>query len=98
MQIQLLGAKVLVRGEDKENKTQSGIILPAGKGEEKIRLAEVVEVGNGIRDEDGKRVAMEVKKGDKIIYEHSSYGTKEVEIAGQKYFLVNESDIIGIIK
>lgn len=98
MKIKLLNNKVLVQNEEeKKNKTVSGLVLPDGSGEEKIKTAKVVAVGSGLRGEGGKRVALDVKEGDKVMYEYTSYGTKEIEIKGEKYYLISESDIIGII-
>lgn len=97
MNLKLLNNKVLVRNKEKENKTDSGFILPENNNEEKIKTAEVVAVGNGGRNEDGERVPIDVKEGDQILYEYSSYGTKEIELNKEKLFLINESDIIGII-
>ena len=77
-----------------EETTKSGIILSAGS-KEKPQIAEVVEVGPGGIDEDGVKVAMQVKKGDKVIT--SKYSGTEVKYEGTDYIIVRQSDILAIV-
>lgn len=98
IKLQLLGNKILIKEIEKTTTTQSGFILSAENKQEKIREAEVVAVGNGSRNEKGERIKLDVEVGQKVMYEHSDYQVHEVEIDKHKYLIVNESDIIGILK
>lgn len=96
MTLKLLGSKILVKPVQEEKQTASGLVLPASINTDKVRKGTVANVGNGDRQSDGKRVEMEVKINDSILYEYSEYATKEVSIDGEKYFLIDERDVIGI--
>jgi len=95
--IRLLGAKVLLRPVDIEKTTVSGLVLPDNVSVSKARSGEVVAIGNGERNEKGERMAMDVKVGDKVLYNHSEYGSSELEVDGVKHFIVEERDVIGIL-
>ena len=79
---------------EQEEKTASGIFLP-DTAKEKPSQGEVVAVGPGKVQDDGKRVALDVKVGDKIIF--SKYAGTEVKFEGTKYLIVSERDILAII-
>ncbi|HOA14968.1 MAG TPA: co-chaperone GroES [Bacillota bacterium] len=87
-----LGDRVIVKPSVEEEKTAGGIFLP-DTAKERPQWGEVVAVGPG-RYEDGKRIAPEVKEGDKVIY--SKYGGTEVKVDGQEYLILRESDILAI--
>ncbi|HNZ08918.1 MAG TPA: co-chaperone GroES [Bacillota bacterium] len=87
-----LGDRVIVKPSVEEEKTAGGIFLP-DTAKERPQWGEVVAVGPG-RIEEGKRIAIEVKVGDKVIY--SKYGGTEVKIDGQEYLILRESDILAI--
>ena len=89
-----LGDRVVIRVLDQEEKTASGIFLP-DTAKEKPSQGEVVAVGPGKVQDDGKRVALDVKVGDKIIF--SKYAGTEVKFEGTKYLIVSERDILAII-
>lgn len=89
-----LGDRVVIRVLEQEEKTASGIFLP-DTAKEKPSQGEVVAVGPGKVQDDGKRVALDVKVGDKIIF--SKYAGTEVKFEGQKYLIVSERDILAII-
>ena len=89
-----LGDRVVIRVLDQEEKTASGILLP-DTAKEKPSQGEVVAVGPGKVQDDGKRVALDVKVGDKIIF--SKYAGTEVKFEGTKYLIVSERDILAII-
>lgn len=94
--IQPLQDRVLIRehADDKEKKTSSGIIIPVTVNDEKNgKRGEVVAVGTG-RVEEGKKIPLSVKVGDKVIFQ---WGDK-VSIDGGEYYLVRESEILAIIK
>lgn len=89
-----LGDRVVIRVLEQEEKTTSGIFLP-DTAKEKPSQGEVVAVGPGKLQDDGKRVALDVKVGDKIIF--SKYAGTEVKFEGTKYLIVSERDILAII-
>ena len=89
-----LGDRVVIRVLEQEEKTASGIFLP-DTAKEKPSQGEVVAVGPGKLQDDGKRVAFDVKVGDKIIF--SKYAGTEVKFEGTKYLIVSERDIFAII-
>jgi chaperonin GroES len=87
-----LGERLIVRPIEQEEKTSSGIILP-DTAKEKPQEGEVVAVGPGRTNEDGKRVPMEVKAGDRVIY--SKFAGTEYKEAGQEYLILRESDVLA---
>lgn len=89
-----LGDRVVIRVLEQKEKTASGIFLP-DTAKEKPSQCEVVAVGPGKLQDDGKRVALDVKVGDKIIF--SKYAGTEVKFEGTKYLIVSERDILAII-
>ena len=89
-----LGDRVVIRVLEQEEKTASGIFLP-DTAKEKPSQGEVVAVGPGKLQDDGKRVALDVKVGDKIIF--SKYAGTEVKLEGTRYLIVSERDILAII-
>ena len=91
-----LGDRVVVipAGKEGEKKLASGIIIPETVDSEKPAQGTVVAVGPG-KSEDGKRVPMQVKVGDTVIF--SKYGYDEVKIEGQEYYILAESNILGIV-
>lgn len=91
-----LGDKIVVRpaGKTGEKKLASGIIIPETVDKEKPAEGEVVAVGAG-KYEDGKRIPLQVKVGDTVIF--SKYGYDEVKIDGQEYYILSESQVLGIV-
>ena len=89
-----LGDRVVIRVLEQEEKTASGIFLP-DTAKEKPSQGEVVAVGPGKVQDDGKRVALDVQVGDKFIF--SKYAGTEVKFEGTKYLIVSERDILAII-
>lgn len=94
MQLKPLGDRVVLKHQEAEEKTKSGIILP-DSAKEKPQEAVVVAVGPGIK-KDGKQVDMQVKEGDKVIY--SEYAGTEVKIEDTEYIVVGQNDIIAIVE
>ena len=92
MNIKLLGARVLVEIEKKEEKTASGLILSKTQEMREIMTGKIVKVGKG-KFEAGIYIAPDMKEGDQIMFQ---YGTS-VLYEGKSYLLVNESDVIMII-
>ena len=89
-----LGDRVVIRVLEQEEKTASGIFLP-DTAKEKPSQGEVIAVGSGKLLDDGKRLALDVKVGDKIIF--SKYAGTEVKFEGTDYLIVSERDILVII-
>ena len=94
MKFRPLHDRVLIRVLDSEEKTSGGIIIP-DTAKEKPSEGEVVAVGPGIINKDGKRNPLEVKPGDKILF--SKYSGDEVKIDGKDLMIIKEEDVIGIL-
>ena len=95
MKFRPLHDRVVVRRIDAEEKTAGGIIIP-DTAKEKPQEGEVVAVGPGARDEDGKRVQMDVKAGDRILF--GKWSGTEVKLDGQDLLIMKESDILGVLE
>ena len=95
MKIRPLNDRVLVQRMEEETTTKGGIIIP-DNAKEKPAEGKVIAVGNGRLGDDGKRVALEVKKGDRVLF--SKYFGTEVMFAGDEYLIMREDDILGIIE
>ncbi len=94
MKIKPLGDRVIIKAMEPEEKKQGGIIIP-DTAKEKPQEGEVVAVGPGKVSEAGNKVAMEVKKGDKVLY--GKYSGTDVTVDGNEYLIMRESDILAII-
>jgi chaperonin GroES len=92
VKLQPLGDRLVVKPLEGEEKTRGGIILP-DTAKEKPQEGKVLAVGPGRLTEDGKRVAMEVKVGDVVLY--VKYGGTEVKIDGEDLMVLRESDILA---
>ena len=95
MNIKPLCDRVVVKLVEAEEKTKTGILL-AASAQEKPQVAEVVAVGPGARDDNGKLIPMEVKVGDKVIT--GKYSVNEVKMDGTEYTIVKQSDILAIVE
>lgn len=93
--IKPLGDRVVVKALEREEVTKSGIVLP-DTVKEKPQEGKVVAVGTGKLLDNGTRVALDVKEGDKIIF--SKYGGTEVKLDGQDYLILSERDILAIVE
>ncbi|MDR3372963.1 MAG: co-chaperone GroES [Ancalomicrobiaceae bacterium] len=87
--------RVVVKRIDAEQKTAGGIIIP-DTAKEKPQEGEIVAVGPGARDEQGKLVALDVKVGDRVLF--GKWSGTEVKIDGQDLLIMKESDILGVIE
>ena len=94
MNFKPLHDRVLVKRVESDEKTAGGIIIP-DTAQEKPMEGKVLEVGSGARDESGKLVPLDVKKGDKILF--GKWSGTEVKMNGEEYLIMKESDIMGII-
>ena len=90
-----LGDRIVVEPVEQEEVTAGGIVLPE-TAKEKPQQGKVLAAGPGARDEDGKRIAMDVKVGDKVLY--AKYGGTEFKMDGKKLLILRESDILGTIE
>ena len=94
LKVRPLADRVLVRPIEAAETKKGGIIIP-DTAKEKPQEGEVVALGTGKRDDDGKIIAFTVKKGDKVLI--SKYGGTEIKIDDQQYLIMREDDILGII-
>ena len=95
MKFRPLHDRVVVKRIDAEEKTAGGIIIP-DTAKEKPMQGEVIAVGPGARDESGKLVPLDVKKGDKVLF--GKWSGTEVKIDGEDLLIMKESDILGVIE
>ncbi|MBZ0203973.1 MAG: co-chaperone GroES [Ignavibacteria bacterium] len=94
MNLKPLGDRVIVKPKAPEEKTKGGIILP-DTAQEKPMEGEVVAVGAGKADDNGKRIAMDLKVGDKVLY--GKYSGTEVKLNDEEFLIMRESDVYAII-
>lgn len=94
MKLRPLQDRILVQRVEEETTTKGGIIIP-DTAKEKPAEGKVVAVGNGKLGEDGKRIALEIKKGDRILF--GKYSGSEVKIDGEEYLIMREDDVLGVI-
>ena len=92
--IRPLGERVVLKAVDKEEKTASGIVLP-DTAKEKPQEGKVIAAGSGRLDDNGNRLTMEVKEGDRVIF--SKYSGTEVKYNDEEYLILKESDILAIL-
>ena len=94
MKIQPLGDRVLVQPAKEDEVSKGGIIIP-DTAKEKPQQGKVIAVGTGKMDEQGKKIAFNVKKGDTVLM--PKYGGTEIKLDGKEYQIVREEDILGIL-
>lgn len=94
LNIKPLGDRLVVKPLEDEEVTPSGIVLPE-TAKEKPQKGEVLAVGPGARDEEGKRIPMDVSEGDEILF--AKYGGTEIKLNGDKLLILRESDVLAII-
>ena len=95
MKFRPLHDRVLVKRVEQDEKTAGGIIIP-DTAKEKPMQGKVVAVGTGVRDENGKIMKLDVKKGDKILF--GKWSGTEVTVDSEELLIMKESDIMGIIE
>ncbi len=93
--IKPLGNRVVVEPIEQDEVTASGIVLP-DTAKEKPQQGMVLAAGPGERDEDGDRIAMDVKVGDKVLF--AKYAGTELKLDGKKLLILRETDLLGIIE
>ena len=94
LKVKPLGDRVLVEAVEEQEVKQGGIIIP-DSAKEKPSEAKVVALGTGKSDEDGKKVAFEVKVGDVVLV--SKYGGTEIKVDGKEYKILNADDILAVL-
>jgi len=95
MKIRPLHDRVIVRRNDAETKTASGIIIP-DTAKEKPQEGEIIAAGSGIRKEDGSLIPLDVKEGDRVLF--GKYAGTEIKIEGEEFLMMKEDDILGVIE
>lgn len=94
MNIKPLGERIVIKALESEEKTKSGIVLP-DTAKEKPQMGEVLAVGSGKTLENGQKVPMELKVGDKVLF--AKYAGTEVKLDGEEYMVLKESDVLAVI-
>jgi chaperonin GroES len=94
MKIKPLGERVLLKRIEEDEQVRGGIIIP-DSAKEKSQEAEVVALGTGKKDDNGKVVPFNVKKGDKVLL--PGYGSTTVKVDGVEFILIDEDQILGVI-
>lgn len=95
MNIRPLHDRLIVKRFEEEERTKGGIIIP-DNAKEKPQQGEVIAVGSGKVLEDGRKVPLEVKKGDRVLF--GKYSGTEIKIDGGEYLMMREEDILGIVE
>jgi chaperonin GroES len=93
--IRPLNNRLIVKRIEEEERTSGGIIIP-DSAKEKPQQGNVIAAGPGKRDESGKRIAMEVKAGDRVLF--SKYGGTEVKLDGEEHLIISEDDVLAILE
>jgi chaperonin GroES len=95
LKLKPLGGRVIVEPIEQEEMTAGGIILPE-TAKEKPQEGKILAAGPGDRDEDGKRIALDVKVGDKVLF--AKYSGTEIKVDGKKLLIMRESDILALVE
>jgi chaperonin GroES len=95
MKIRPLHDRVIVKRLEEERKTASGIVIPDNAAE-KPDQGQVISVGPGKRDENGKQVALDVKAGDRVLF--GKYAGQTVKVDGEELLVMREEDIMGVVE
>ena len=95
MKLKPLGDRLIVKALDEEETTASGLVLP-DTAKEKPQRGTVLAVGDGNRNDDGERVALDVSVGDTVLY--SKYGGTEIKVDGEDLLVLRESDVLAIVE
>ena len=95
MKVRPLNDRVLVIRIDQEEKTSGGIIIP-DTAKEKPQEGKVVAVGSGKMNKDGKRIPLEIKENDRVLF--SKYGGNEIKISGVEHLMIRADDVLAILE
>ena len=94
MKIRPLYDRIVVKRIDEDEKTASGLIIP-DSAKEKPQQGEVVAVGQGKRNDDGKLIALDVKAGDRILF--GKYSGSEIKLDGEEFLIMREDEVLGVL-
>ncbi len=95
MKVKPLHDRIIVKRLEEEEKTKGGIIIPDSAKEKPIE-GKVIAVGGGKIKKDGKKIPMELKKGDRVLF--AKYGGTEIKIDGEEHLMMREDDVLAIIE
>ena len=95
MKLRPLQDRILVQRVEEETKTKGGIIIP-DTAKEKPAEGKVIAVGSGKIGDDGKRIPLEIKKGDRVLF--GKYSGSEIKIDGEEYLIMREDDVLGVVE
>ena len=95
LKLKPLGARVVVKALEREEITKSGIVLP-DTAKEKPQEGKIIAVGPGDRDEDGKRIPVELKEGDRVLFQ--KYAGTEFKLDGEELLILSEKDILATLE
>jgi len=96
MNLKPLNNNVIVKASNKEEMTKSGIFLPDTINKEKPEQGEIIAVGPGKTDNNGNRIEMSVKVGQKVVFK--KYSPDNIKINNEEYLVINENDILAILE
>lgn len=94
MNFKPLGDRVLLKQLEAKEQTKGGIVIPE-TAKEKPQEGEIIAVGTGKKDDDGKVITMSLKSGDKVLY--GKYSGTEITIDSEEYLIIREDDVLGIV-
>ncbi len=95
MKLKPLADRIVAKSLEAEAKTKSGIFIP-DTAKEKPQIAEVIAVGPGKVDDNGNRIPVDVKVGDKIM--HSQYGPDKVKVEGEEFIILEAKDVLAVVE
>jgi chaperonin GroES len=95
MKVRPLNDRIIVKRLEEEEKTKGGIIIPDSAKEKPIE-GKVIAVGDGRINKDGKKIPMEIKKGDRVLF--AKYGGTEIKMDGEEYLMMKEDDVLAVIE
>jgi len=95
LKLKPLGSRVVVKALEREDITKSGIVLP-DTAKEKPQEGRVLAVGPGDRDEDGKRIPVELKEGDRVLFQ--KYAGTEFKLEGEELLILSEKDVLAVLE
>ena len=96
MKLKPLGNRIIVEPITEQETTKSGIILPDTVDKERPEKGRVVAVGPGKLNEDGKRVQLEIKKGQVVLFK--KYGPDEIKVGDKEYYIIKEENILAVLE
>ena len=95
MKVRPLNDRIIVKRLEEEDKTKGGIIIPDSAKEKPVE-GKVIAVGDGRINKEGKKIPMEIKKGDRVLF--AKYGGSEIKMDGEEYLMMKEDDVLAIIE